>query len=178
MCNRYNYLGSASISIILGIIIGVLVYFGFIPNIQSLLITALVFAGINYILYTLISVFRNINRNRNDNENNNNRTECNSCRCRYQNGIITGIIGTILFGILSFGLTLTTGIIITAILVGIFFVFLIFMIINIYLFLICLNEDCSCNCNCGCNCSSNTGCNCNNNNNSNFNYNYTNLNNY
>lgn len=169
MCNRYNYLGSASISIILGIIIGVLVYFGFIPNIQPLLITALVFAGINYILYTLISIFRCRNRNENEN-NNNNRIDFNSCRCRYQNGIITGIIGTILFGIISFGLTLDTGIIITSILVGILFTFLIFMIINIYLYLLCLNEDCRCNCSCACN--------CNNNNNSNFNYNYTNLNNY
>ena len=85
MCNRYNYLGSASISIILGIIIGVLVYFGFIPNIQPLLITALVFAGINYILYTLISILRCRNRNENNN-NNNNRIDFNSCRCRYQNG--------------------------------------------------------------------------------------------
>ena len=54
MCNRYNYLGSASISIILGIIIGALVFFGLLPNIQTVLIIALIFAVINYILYTIL----------------------------------------------------------------------------------------------------------------------------
>ena len=164
MCNRYNYLGSASISIILGIIIGALFYFGFLPNIQTILMITLVFAVINYVLYTILFLRRNRNGN-------------NSCRCKYSYGIIIGMIGTILFSIFSFGLTLTEGVTITAILISVLAFFLIFMIINIFLFFMCLNEDCRCDCNCSCNCGNNKNS-CNTRNNNDFNFNYTNLNNY
>ena len=114
-------------------------FFGLIPGIQNILIIALVFAFLNYIIFTILSI-----RGFTDN---------NGCRCRYFYGIIIGILGTIFFSIFALGIELVSGSVLIAILIGLIGFFIVFMFINILLFLLCLNEDCRCNCNCTCNCS-------------------------
>lgn len=138
MCNRYSYLGSIALSIILAIIIGALFFFGIISDIQTILIVSLVFAIINFIIFLILSI-RGFN-------------DSNKCRCKYIYGIIVGILVSIFLIIFALGITLVSGSILSAIFIGVIAFFISFMFINILLFLLCLNEDCRCNCSCSCNC--------------------------
>lgn len=142
MCSRFNYIGSATLSIIAGIILGVLFFMGFITGINIVLWVFLGLAILNYIIFLIISSIEN--------------EQIKECKCKYIPGIFVGIFGTILLTIVSFGIGLSISSVVSAIVIAIFGFLASFMIINIFLFFMCINEKSGCNCGCNLNCN----CNC------------------
>lgn len=130
MCGECNYIGSIAFSILVGIIIGAIFFLGLIPGITTVIAIVLGLAVLNFILFFINFVFG---------ENNE------KCRCRFGNSIVVGIIGTIALSIIALGITLTTGSVLVAILIGVLAFFVTFMLINILLYLLCVtNRECNC----------------------------------
>lgn len=132
MCNRdCGCLLAAVISAFVGIIIGVLFYFDFIPAITTTVWIAFGIAIFALIALISIAAFGNQKVAR--------------CICRYGNCLLTGIIGTIIMAIATLAITLTTGNTLTAILIALGGFFTALLIIA----LICL-VDCLIDANCRC----------------------------
>lgn len=86
-CNDCQCLLAVVISIIVGIALGTLYAFGFLPLVGVATIGILIFAVIGLVLLTLISVFGG--------------SKVARCICGNGNCLLAGIIGTLIFGIIS-----------------------------------------------------------------------------
>ena len=126
-CNRdCGCLLAAVVSIFLGIIIGVLFFFGFIPTIIPGIWIAFGIAVLSFIGVTIIATM--------------NDREVMRCLCQYGRCLLTGIVGTILTTIVALVIELTIGEILPTIIIAILGFFFILLIIAIVLFIRCLIE--------------------------------------
>lgn len=111
-------------SVVLGIIIGALYFTAVISAITTALWISLGIAGVALVLFTLILLFA--------------RREAETCIISNGPCLVTGIIGTIVSLLIAFTVTLATGTVVSAVIVGFvaFFVFL--TILSLLQLLLCL----------------------------------------
>ncbi|MCX4255202.1 MAG: hypothetical protein OSJ63_08090 [Bacilli bacterium] len=128
---NFNCIIRAVISFIIGIIIGALFYFAFIPSIIIAIWIAFGISILSLILLTIISIFGK------------ERTE--KCICKNGKCLTISIIGTITTSVAALGITLATGVISRAILIGLWGFLFAFLLINLLALFICLTKS---NCRC------------------------------
>ncbi len=132
MCNcNCNCIIRAIIGAIIGIIIGILYYLAFIPSIIVAIWIAFGISILSLIILAIISVFG--------------REKTERCVCKNGKCFTISIIGTIVTSIAALGITLATGVISRAILIGLGGFFFAFLLVNLTEFLICLTKA---NCRC------------------------------
>lgn len=124
MCNSNNCLASIIIGVIAGVIIGLLFFFALIPEIVTAIIVALIFASIALVLITIISAIT--------------EKGAEKCVCKEGRCIVIGSLGTIALGIIALAITLTTGSVGIAILVGLLGAFLVGTLTSVLFFELCL----------------------------------------
>lgn len=129
MCNKQcnNCLAAIIIGAIAGVIIGLLFFFALIPGIITAIIVGLIFAAISLILITVIAAFAEKNAEK--------------CVCKDGKCIVIGSIGTIVLGIVALAITLTTGSVGVAILIGLLGAFLVGTIISLLFLGLCLAKS-------------------------------------
>lgn len=124
MCNSNNCLAAIIIGVIAGVIIGLLFFFALIPGIITAIIVALIFAAISLILITIIAAFVEKDKEK--------------CVCKDGKCIVIGSLGTIVLGIIALAITLTTGSVGVAILIGLLGAFLVETLISVLFLGLCL----------------------------------------
>lgn len=129
MCNRNNAcLVSVAISLVIGVIAALTFFFALLPGISTFIIMALVLAAIA--IFALLLA--------------NGRKE-DWCLCKNGICLVIGIAGTIAFGIIASLVTLVTGSILFAVLIGLVGFFAALILSNLVVLLICVVEsNCSC----------------------------------
>ena len=133
MNNRCNcgtscaFLG-IGVSVIAGIVAGLLFFFGVIPFIATPLIVTLVVGAAAFALISAVFLFVR---------------DCavKACLCRFRTALFTGAVGTFLASLLAQLITVTIGSVFGAVLIGLITFFLILLISSI----ICL-ADCAADC--------------------------------
>ena len=124
-CNRDNgCLLATVVSIFLGVIIGVLFFFEFIPAILVGTWIAFGVAVLSLIGITAIAVAENKKGER--------------CMCEYGGCLLAGIIGTIVSTLIALAVGLTAGVVLSAIIVAVLGFFFSLLIITVVLFIRCL----------------------------------------
>lgn len=132
MCNRdCGCLLSVVISVFIGIIIGVLFFFAFIPAITTVVWIAFGIAVFALALLLTISAFGG--------------PKAGKCVCANGGCLLAGIIGTIITAIAALAITLTTGVVLIAILIGLGGFFFSLLLISLIGFIDCL-IDVNCRC--------------------------------
>ena len=124
-----NCVISATASILIGAVIGILFFSALIPAITTAVIIALIFAALTLLLLTIIGVSR----------------EEKECVCKVGKCVLLGASLTLVLGLISSVLTLATGAIGYAILVGLLgaaFFFTLFGVIELIGCLLKCKYDC------------------------------------
>ena len=119
------------IGLFIGVILGVVYFFGFLPTIALAIWALIVLAAVFLVLLVLVGAFGNGKVAR--------------CICGNGNCLLAGIIGTIILGIIALAVGVATATIATAIIVGLFGLFATLFIIALIILVMCIIEA---NCRC------------------------------
>lgn len=122
---------AAVISLFIGVILGVVYYFGLLPAIATPILILVILAAVFLITLVFVGAFAGPKIGR--------------CVCGNGNCLLGGIIGTIIFGIIALALELTTVTIARTIIVAIFGLFAALFITTLVIFVRCIIEA---NCRC------------------------------
>lgn len=129
MCRNNTCLATIAISLVIGILAGIVFFGALLPGIVTIIIIGLLLATVSIFAILLIK----------------GRKE-ELCLCEYGTCLVIGIFGTIVTGIIALSLVLLTGSILFAVLIGLFGVFLVLTLLNLALILLCVVRT---NCSCG-----------------------------
>lgn len=122
---------AAVISLFIGVILGVVYYFGLLPAIATPILILVILAAVFLITLVYVGAFAS--------------SKIGRCICGNGNCLLGGIIGTIIFGIIALALELTTVTIARTVVVAIFGLFAALFITTVVIFVKCIIEA---NCRC------------------------------
>lgn len=122
---------AAVISLFIGVILGVVYYFGLLPAIATPILILVILAAVFLITLVYVGAFAG--------------SKIGRCICGNGNCLLSGIIGTIIFGIVALALELTAVTIARTVIVAIFGLFAALFITAVVIFVKCIIEA---NCRC------------------------------
>lgn len=123
MCRNNACLISIAISIVLAVAAAIAFFIGELPGIIAFVIATLILAALGALSIILVKGYRD-----------------NYCLCNNGICLVIGIAGTLLLGIIALSITLTVGVILSAILIGLLGFFAGLTLTNLVILLLCVSK--------------------------------------